>query len=214
MIKMDNSKRIFGERLKQQRKRRKMTQEELANSLNMGVATVRNWEQGRTWPEMNELLRLCALFGCDADYLLGKIGQKTHDLDFLCAATGLTPAAIDRLAELRDGPFGYDDMQIVSKILTSQRLSDLIESVKDAKWAQDEVNGLLDDAFSKNAEEFERELAAEELPGKLRYLKAFRFEVTEAASGILNDAIGLDETVKRAQDGLARLTARKKRTMP
>ena len=197
---MENFKRTFGDRLKQERKKLDMRQEDLAKKLGMTTATVRNWEQGRTWPEMPDFIRLCALFQCDADYLAGRIKQKTHDLTFLCAETGLSPEAIERLAEIKNGPFGGNDLDIVSKILTSPKLSDAIESVKDAKWAQDEVSDLINYGFGKNAQPSARDLAIEELPDKIRYLRAFRFEVTEAASRILNDCIHVDETLRQAQE--------------
>ena len=87
---MENIKRTFGDRLKHERKKFDMRQEDLAKKLGMTTATIRNWEQGRTWPEMPDFIRLCALLECDADYLAGRIEQKTHDLNFLCTLTGLS----------------------------------------------------------------------------------------------------------------------------
>ena len=87
---MENLKRTFGDRLKHERKKFDMRQEDLANRLGMTTATIRNWEQGRTWPEMPDFIKLCELLECDADYLAGRIEQKTHDLNYLCTLTGLS----------------------------------------------------------------------------------------------------------------------------
>ena len=87
---MENLKRTFGDRLKHERKKFDMRQEDLANKLGMTTATIRNWEQGRTWPEMPDFIKLCELLECDADYLAGRIEQKTHDLNYLCTLTGLS----------------------------------------------------------------------------------------------------------------------------
>ena len=94
---MDNSKRTFGVRLKQLRKIRGFKQDSLAAELNIASATVKNWEQGRTWPEMPDLLRLCSLLDCDADYLLGGIELETHDLQTVCEYTGLSAEAVKKL---------------------------------------------------------------------------------------------------------------------
>lgn len=87
---MDNSKRIFGGRLKQERKKRGLRQEDLAAELKMAASTIKNWEQGRTWPEMPDFIRLCNFFDCDLDYLAGRLDEKTHDLAYICSTTGLS----------------------------------------------------------------------------------------------------------------------------
>lgn len=203
---MGNKRTTFGTRLKELRKKAGFkTQDEFAEAFGRSPDTVQNWEQDKKYPPMKTFLELCDFLQCDADYLAGRIEQKTHDLTFLCVETGLSPEAIERLAEIKNGPFGGDDLDIVSKILTSPKLSDAIESVKDAKWAQDEVSDLINYGFGKNAQPSARDLAIEELPDKLRYLRAFRFEVTEAASRILNDCIHVDETLRQAQEIIDRL---------
>lgn len=60
----------FGENLQFLRKRRSLTQEELAEQLNVSRQSVSKWESDAAFPEMDTILTLCDLFSCDMDTLL------------------------------------------------------------------------------------------------------------------------------------------------
>lgn len=60
----------FGENLQFLRKRRSMTQEELAEQLSVSRQSVSKWESNTAFPEMDTILTLCDLFSCDMDTLL------------------------------------------------------------------------------------------------------------------------------------------------
>lgn len=51
------------------RKRRGMTQEEFAEKFEISRQTVSKWESDGSYPEMEKLLQLCDMFGCDMDTL-------------------------------------------------------------------------------------------------------------------------------------------------
>ena len=52
------------------RMRNRMTQEALAEKLNVSRQTVSKWELDMAYPEMNKLLELCDLFYCSMDQLV------------------------------------------------------------------------------------------------------------------------------------------------
>lgn len=60
----------FPENLQFFRGRHGMTQEQLAERLNVTRQSVSKWESGQSYPEMDTLFNLCALFGTDLDTLL------------------------------------------------------------------------------------------------------------------------------------------------
>ena len=60
-----------GERLAEVRKNNRMTQKELALQLDVGESTVQSWEQDRSRPRVETLIRICLLFKVSADYILG-----------------------------------------------------------------------------------------------------------------------------------------------
>lgn len=76
----------FGENLQFLRKRRGMTQEELAEQMDVSRQSVSKWESNSAYPEMDAILRLCDLFSCDMDTLLRgdvsrRFGEDAADYD-------------------------------------------------------------------------------------------------------------------------------------
>lgn len=61
---------LFGEKLKYYRKRKKLTQQELAKMAGMGLNTINNYETGRTYPQKRSTYVLLAEI----------LGVKTEDL--------------------------------------------------------------------------------------------------------------------------------------
>ncbi|MBD5118816.1 MAG: helix-turn-helix domain-containing protein [Clostridiales bacterium] len=67
----------FGENLQFLRKRSGMTQEELAEKMEVSRQSVSKWESNAAYPEMDAILRLCGLFSCDMDTLLrGDVSRR------------------------------------------------------------------------------------------------------------------------------------------
>ena len=58
----------FGAQLKQARKRKKMTQKELADAVGARHNTVSNWEADRNRPDPDTVRTLCALLEVDSNY--------------------------------------------------------------------------------------------------------------------------------------------------
>lgn len=61
---------VLGENLQYYRKRKNMTQEQLAEQLEVSRQTVSKWEAGNSYPEMEKILQLCDLFSCSMDTLM------------------------------------------------------------------------------------------------------------------------------------------------
>lgn len=60
----------FGENLQFLRKRAGLTQEDLAEQMEVSRQSVSKWESNSAYPEMDAILRLCDRFGVDMDTLL------------------------------------------------------------------------------------------------------------------------------------------------
>lgn len=110
MIFLDKNLRNFANGLKRARKKAGYrSQKRFVEALNeaykaegfsVTVDTVENWEQGKSSPAMNVFLKLCDFFDCSADYLLYKIDEKNHDLQFIHDCTGLSENSIGFLYEM------------------------------------------------------------------------------------------------------------------
>jgi len=60
----------IGERLYNLRKERNMSQEDLANVLDVSRQTVSKWETGESMPDFNKICPLCEYFGITSDELI------------------------------------------------------------------------------------------------------------------------------------------------
>lgn len=60
----------FGERLYQLRKEKGLSQEGLADALDVSRQAVSRWENNQGWPETDKLMQMSNLFGVTVDYLL------------------------------------------------------------------------------------------------------------------------------------------------
>ena len=61
----------FGDKLKELRQQNKMTQKEVAYKLGLVSGTISAYEQGKKYPSIEILIKICTLFNVSSDYLLG-----------------------------------------------------------------------------------------------------------------------------------------------
>lgn len=69
----------FNESLKAIRKDRNLTQKDVARKLNVVESCYANYEQGRTEPSIETIIKLCKIFDVSSDFLLGlenEYGEK------------------------------------------------------------------------------------------------------------------------------------------
>lgn len=117
---------VFSERLRECRKRKYSSQQAFADAymekygmIRVGkkstdhnmFGTVQSWEQGKSTPTAEVLINICNLLDCDADYLLGRIGQRTHDITDAHRYTGLSPKALEQLHEYRENLAAYPNWE-------------------------------------------------------------------------------------------------------
>ncbi|MGL5149652.1 MAG: helix-turn-helix domain-containing protein [Clostridium sp.] len=76
----------FTTRLKSLRELKKLTQEEIADKLNVSRTTYANWETGRAEPGLEMIISLANVFGVSIDYLCGvtNVRDRIYDDPKLC----------------------------------------------------------------------------------------------------------------------------------
>ena len=107
---------IFSQRLQECRMRKFSSQQAFADAYmnryglirkgkkatdNNMFGTIQSWEQGKSAPTANALFNICEILDCDADYLLGRINQKTHGINDSHEYTGLSAPALEQLHEFK-----------------------------------------------------------------------------------------------------------------
>ena len=96
---------MIGERLAEVRKDHKDRQADLAEKLHVTLYTIRSWEQEKSSPSNEMLVRICMLYHVSADYLLG---LSNHD------------------------PLLYDDLDLSD--VGKQDMKNLREYIRFLKW--------------------------------------------------------------------------------
>ena len=64
---------MYGERIRELRKERNMSQKQLGEALGVDFRTVSFWETERYEPNITQIIKLCKLFQVESDFLLGLI---------------------------------------------------------------------------------------------------------------------------------------------
>lgn len=70
----------FGENLYNLRKSAKMSQEKLAEKMDVSRQSVSKWENGESYPEMEKIMKLCSIFHCKINDL---VHENMVDIDSL-----------------------------------------------------------------------------------------------------------------------------------
>ncbi len=69
----------FRERLIKLRDENRLSQQELADMLDVTRQTVSRWESGRSYPSIPQMARICSAFAIDANEMLGCTAEKPVD---------------------------------------------------------------------------------------------------------------------------------------
>lgn len=95
----------IGQRMRELRKEKNITQPELAKMLGVSNGAIGNWETGNRQPDDAAKIRMADIFGVSVDYLLGRTDDKKNtanyeDLKFALFG-GAANITDDMMAEVR-----------------------------------------------------------------------------------------------------------------
>ena len=74
---------LFGNRLKELRISKNLSQEELSNILNVRKSSISNWETGKATPTFDMLTKIAQYFGVTIDYLLNFTQEDMDNMEKL-----------------------------------------------------------------------------------------------------------------------------------
>lgn len=77
---MNHMKRSVGARIRERRKARNWTQEDLGAEVNVSAQVISNWERGYSTPSSSDIQALSAALKATADYLLCNTDDPQHVL--------------------------------------------------------------------------------------------------------------------------------------
>lgn len=126
---------LIGKKIAELRKRKNMTQPELADAMGISFQAVSNWERGNSMPDISKLSDLAEILGTSVDDLLGKKNPvveklaKNEEPDFgnasreelTEAAEIAKPLMVEEMAEKVDG----DDLLLLLPFLGEEYVAKL-----------------------------------------------------------------------------------------
>ncbi len=97
----DEKKGKIGMRLRQLREEHQLSQEQLAQKMEVSQKTISSWEKDRTYPKVRELHRLCALYGCTYANLTGTKQYDSNDITLDDIMFKLSTLDINKLEQIQ-----------------------------------------------------------------------------------------------------------------
>jgi transcriptional regulator with XRE-family HTH domain len=113
-------KTMKGTRLKELRERKRLTQSQLAEVLDVSQQAVGKWELDKASPDDNTLIRIANYFGVTTDYLLGYDDKPTYYTD---------PETALLAQELKDNP-EYRALLDATKGLKPESVKEIMAFIK------------------------------------------------------------------------------------
>lgn len=121
----------IGANLKQLREKSKMSQQELADKMNIARPVISNWEHGKTEPSSSQLIKLSKIFDTSADQILGNTSGRQEIVVIDTSALIKRPTFIDELLQRFDEVVIPD---IVISELNYQKDKAIKSNVKQNAW--------------------------------------------------------------------------------
>ena len=93
---------ILGDRIKKERENLNLTRNDLANKLGVSYSAIAMYEQGNREPNNELTIKLCQIFNCSMDYLMGLTSYKNpkEDLEKELYKLNLTENEFDEMISL------------------------------------------------------------------------------------------------------------------
>lgn len=73
-------KKTIGEIIRSLRKEQNLTQEELAELLNVSAQAISKWENGASMPDISQIVPIASVFGVSTDVLFDTVGKTDNDM--------------------------------------------------------------------------------------------------------------------------------------
>lgn len=97
-----------GGKIKAYRLKKDLTQDQLAELMEVKRQTISSWETGRTEPNFKEAMKLCAIFECSVEDLVSNYASTIHTISLYTFLSDENRALVDSFVQMlydkQDGP--------------------------------------------------------------------------------------------------------------
>lgn len=128
---------MIGQRLKQLRSEKNLTQAKLASILGVAKTTLAAYEQEKSEPSIDTLKKLADYFNVSVDYLIGYKNCIHEEYQPVSDLLGIDEKTIEILQKLSSITFKYSPLDYLEAIIQHPQFSNLMLQIK-SYLAQDE----------------------------------------------------------------------------
>lgn len=108
---------MFGQRIKELRSGKELTQSEFATLLGIAKTTLAAYEQEKNEPNIAMLTKMASFFDVTVDYLVGKTNCSNSDYQPFADSLGIDEKTIDILKSLGGDPNDYTELDFLEAIM-------------------------------------------------------------------------------------------------
>ena len=105
---------MIGQRIRDLRKQKRMSQTELAKSAGVSQTTVTAWETGKAEPSSSAVAKLAVIFNVTTDYLLGRPNKQETKKDDVELSDD------DVIMTWRGKPLSDEDRELIRRIMNGK----------------------------------------------------------------------------------------------
>jgi len=105
---------MIGQRIRDLRKQKRMSQTELAKSAGVSQTTVTAWETGKAEPSSSAVSKLADIFNVTTDYLLGRPNKQETKKDDVELSDD------DVIMTWRGKPLSDEDRELIRRIMNGK----------------------------------------------------------------------------------------------
>lgn len=105
---------MIGQRIRDLRKQKRMSQTELAKSAGVSQTTVTAWETGKAEPSSSAVAKLADIFNVTTDYLLGRPDKQETKKDDVELSDD------DVIMTWRGKPLSDEDRELIRRIMNGK----------------------------------------------------------------------------------------------
>lgn len=105
---------MIGQRIRDLRKQKRMSQTELAKSAGVSQTTVTAWETGKAEPSSSAVAKLADIFNVTTDYLLGRPNKQETKKD------DVELSGDDVIMTWRGKPLSDEDRELIRRIMNGK----------------------------------------------------------------------------------------------
>lgn len=128
---MEYKAEIIGEKIRQERKKKSLKQEDFAQALGLSKSsrqTIGNWENNELMPDLEMCFKICKVLGCDMGYLLGEYDFKTKKAKDIYETIKLSEKATEKLVNISKSDKA-DILITLNKLIESDYFFDFLLAV-------------------------------------------------------------------------------------